>query len=156
MQLTQNVIVEAPAAFCFDCLARIEDAPKYMPFVKSIKLLTPGEVKLGTRWRETLELFGKRVTLEAAITRFDRPKGYRLETKHRGLLMNMAFDLKPLDSQRTSVDLLLGAESGGLAGKLALAAAAPFKTRIKSVAAWELNTLKLAIEDEYAALEERI
>lgn len=153
MKLTQSVIVEAPATFCFDCLTRIEDAPKYMSIVKSIKMQTPGEVRLGTRWRETLEIFGKRVNLEASIVRFDRPQGYRLETAHRGLRMGMAFDLKAVSPRQTAVDLHLDAAAETMLGKIALAGAAPFATRIRSVANWELNTVKLAIEEEHKALE---
>ncbi|MDD2869886.1 SRPBCC family protein [Neomegalonema sp.] len=154
MKLSQSLVVEAPAAFCFECLARIEDAPKHMSILKSLRMLTPGGPKVGARWRETVEVFGRRINLEATMVEMDPPRGYRFETNHRGVRMSMGFELTPKGDRQTLVDLKLEGVGSTLVGKLALASATPFLGRVRATAAQELNGLKLAIENEYRSVSQ--
>ncbi|WP_018633555.1 SRPBCC family protein [Neomegalonema perideroedes] len=152
MKLSHSVVVEAPAAFCFDCLARIEDAPRYMSILKSLRMLTPGGAVVGARWRETLEIYGRRINLEATMVEVERPKGYKFKTAYRGVQMGLAFDLTSKGPQKTAVDLHLEGVGSTLVGKLALASAKPFIERIRATARQEMDGLKLAIENEYNGL----
>ena len=149
MKLSHEALVEAPASFCFDCLARLEDAPKYLSMVKELKMLTPDGLHPGARWRQTLESFGRRLKLEAQAMEVTPPRGYSFQTSHRGVVMTMGFRLTPKGPGQPLISLDLEGKGSTMVGKIALASSAAFlKPKIDSLALKELRGLKAAIERE--------
>lgn len=149
MKVTQSVVLEAPIGFCFDSLMRIEDAPKYLSIVRSLKMLTPAPIRVGSRWRENLIVFGRTLKLEATMTAVSPPNGYSFETTYRGVRMTMTFALEAQSPTRTKADLLLEGVATNMVGRLMLTAAAPFRSHIQAQATRELALLKREIEREH-------
>jgi len=62
-----------PLEEAFDYLADFSRTAEWDPGVAEAKRLTPGAIRLGSRFRVTVAFLGRRVPLEYRITEFERP-----------------------------------------------------------------------------------
>ena len=62
-----------PIEEAFDYLADFSRTAEWDPGVEEARRLTPGEVRLGSRFRVTVSFLGRRIPLEYRITEFERP-----------------------------------------------------------------------------------
>ena len=61
-------------------------APAGVSNIKQIGMLTPGPVRLGTRWRKTREVMGALDSAEMEITSFERNRTYTITHHKAGVL----------------------------------------------------------------------
>ena len=65
-----SITVAAPPERMFAIFTDLEGAPGRIRGIKKVELLTPGPVRVGTKWRET-RVFGKREATEVLeVTEF--------------------------------------------------------------------------------------
>ena len=70
--------IAAPALQVFDLFADFRHVPGRIKAIKRMEVLTDGPIGVGTRLRETREMFGREVAETLEITAFERPHGYTL------------------------------------------------------------------------------
>ncbi len=62
----------------FQALTDLDGAANWMPGLIKIEVLSEGAIGKGTEWRETRKIFGKEVTEQFEVTRFEPPTGLAL------------------------------------------------------------------------------
>src|SRR5690554_3078723 len=70
--------IAAPIEAVFALASDFAGAAGHIKGIKKVEMLTPGPVGVGTRFRETREMFGKDATEEMEVTAFDPPRSYTL------------------------------------------------------------------------------
>ncbi len=76
--------IAAPLEIVFEIASDFRHAPDHIQGIESLKVLTDGPIRAGSRFRETRILFGKESTEEMEITRFDAPHNYVVESDSCG------------------------------------------------------------------------
>ncbi|HEX5589034.1 MAG TPA: SRPBCC family protein, partial [Candidatus Limnocylindrales bacterium] len=82
--ITTSVVVDAPIERVWAVLADIERQPEWMHDLKSVELLTPLPVGVGTRARGKVQAFGVAVEDPIEITAFSPPSHFAI--RHEGLV----------------------------------------------------------------------
>ena len=77
------VVIEAPIEEVWDELADIPGQVRWMREMKSVRLLTPGPVGVGTRGEATVRILGISVTDPVEVTGFEPPR--RFSIRHEGM-----------------------------------------------------------------------
>jgi Polyketide cyclase / dehydrase and lipid transport len=78
-QFTIRKHVEALREEAFVIASDFRNAAKNIGGIEELEVLTDGPIGVGTRFRETRVMFGKRSTEELEITEFNPPEGYTVE-----------------------------------------------------------------------------
>lgn len=81
---TMSEHVTAPPEVVFEVASNFEQAAETIQGIESLEILTEGPIGVGTRFRETRVMFGKRATEELEITAFDPPHSYVVEGESCG------------------------------------------------------------------------
>jgi uncharacterized membrane protein len=76
------IVVDAPIEAVWDVLADVPGQPRWMTEMKSVRILTPGPVAVGTRAEATIRVLGMRVTDEVTVSAFEPPR--RFAIRHEG------------------------------------------------------------------------
>lgn len=76
------VVIDAPTERVWAALADIEGQPRWMHEMKSVRLLTPPPIGVGTRGEATVRIFGLSTTDPVEITEFTPP--HRFAIRHEG------------------------------------------------------------------------
>jgi len=103
--------VEAPVGDVFAAFTDLENAAENVQGIVAMEILTDGPIGIGTRFRETRVMFGKKATEVMEIVAFDPGKAYRVkanscgneylsefrfEPKDGGTEVTMSFNAKPI------------------------------------------------------------
>ena len=76
------VVIDAPIERVWAVVADIEDQPRWMLEMKSVRLLTTGPIGVGTRGEATVRIMGISTTDPVTITEFEPPT--RFAIRHEG------------------------------------------------------------------------
>lgn len=76
------VVIDAPIERVWSTLADIEGQPRWMREMKSVRLLTPPPVGVGTRGEASVRILGLTTTDPVEVTTFDAPN--RFGVRHEG------------------------------------------------------------------------
>jgi uncharacterized membrane protein len=76
-------VIDAPIDRVWSELADIEGQPRWMHEMKSVRILTPGPVGVGTRGEAEVRILGIGVTDPVSVTEFDPP--HRFGIRHEGI-----------------------------------------------------------------------
>ena len=76
--------VEALREEVFAVASDFRNAAQNIRGIEELEVLTDGPIGVGTRFRETRLMFGKRSTEEMEITAFNPPEGYTVEAESCG------------------------------------------------------------------------
>lgn len=116
-QPTTTVMVsadlEAPIRRVFDLFTDLEHAAEHVSGIKQIELLTPGRFGLGTRWRETREVFGHLDTVEMEVIAFERDRTYTLSHYKARVRVEIVFSFEPHDAG-TRVTITFALDAAGM------------------------------------------
>ncbi|MFD0265619.1 SRPBCC family protein [Streptomyces sp. NPDC127106] len=108
-----RVVVEremaAPVERVWRALTDLESMPDVVSGVDAVEVLTPGPFRVGTRWRETRRMFGKRATEEMYVTVCDAPERYVAEADNAGMHYVSEFRLTERSPSRTAVTMTFSA-----------------------------------------------
>jgi carbon monoxide dehydrogenase subunit G len=145
--LTVSNHVAAPIEQVFRLFADIEHGTAHVSGIKKIEMLTPGEVHLGTRWRETREVLGRLDSAEMEITAFERNHTYTITHHKAGVRIDTTFSFEASGAgTKVSVEFDLGADGvpPGLLAPLGWAIGG----KVEEVLGHDLADLKRSVEGE--------
>ena len=99
-----HVEIDAPIERTWAVLSDIPGQTRWMPEMKSVRMITPDPVEVGSIGEATIRIFGIAVTDRVAITTYRPPEAFGID--HRGLFGGEGLlTLKPgLDGTTTIVD----------------------------------------------------
>jgi len=110
MRIAVEFVVEAPPDAVFAAAADIANWAQFISAIESVALLTSGPVGVGTRFRETRMMFGRRASEEMTVvemvpperivlTAFNHGTEYRAEHRFAGdgtgTRMTLVFEARP-------------------------------------------------------------
>ena len=147
-QTTVRVIstINAPIDRVFDLFADIEHAEDYVESIKSITLLTPDRpFGLGTRWRETREVFGALDSADMEVTAFERERAYTITHQKAGVRIETTFAFEPT-ADGTTVSIEFAVQSAGLPGGFLTPLSWAIAGKVRHVLNRDLSDLKKAAE----------
>ena len=78
MEFTLEETFDASPETVFAAVADIDSFGEWMPGFISVKKLTEGETRLGTKFEETRKMYGKEAMESFEVTKFEPPHTYEL------------------------------------------------------------------------------
>lgn len=87
--------IAVPAEKAFGAMTDFPNAPKRIPSIKRIEMLTDGPARVGTRFRETRAMFGREATETMEISRFEPGTAYELTATSCGCLYRSEIRITP-------------------------------------------------------------
>lgn len=96
--------IECPRKDVFRLFADLEQLPNRVSGIKGIEKLTIGPVGVGTRFRETREMFGKSATEEMEFTDFQTDESYTVECESHGAHYRSVYQFEPI-GDKTEVNV---------------------------------------------------
>src|SRR2546425_7526373 len=111
------VRIAAPVERVFEVFADLRNVPGRIKGIKRLEVLTDGPIGVGTKFRETREMFGKDATEEMEITEFDPPRTYSVGALSCGCQYTARYDFRA-DGEGTLVGLNLRGEAVSFVAKL--------------------------------------
>jgi hypothetical protein len=106
-----SIGIDVPAEHAFAALADFANAPKRVPGIRAVEMLTPGPVAVGTRFRETRVMFGREARETMEVTRFDPPSLYELSALSCGSRLRSTIAVTPRGDRACEVTMRLIAEA---------------------------------------------
>jgi hypothetical protein len=94
--------IAAPPETVFTLTSDFAGAPGRIKGIKKIEMLTDGPVGVGTRFRETREMFGKEATEVMEVTAFEPNRSYTLSAVSCGARHTSVFRVEP-DGEATNL-----------------------------------------------------
>ncbi len=76
------IVIDAPIERVWAVVADIENQPRWMLEMKSVRLLTPGPVGVGTQGEASIRILGVTTTDPVTVTEFEPPT--RFAVRHEG------------------------------------------------------------------------
>ena len=114
--------VAAPAEAVWAVMTDLDSSPDTLSGVDAIERLDGGgELRVGTRWRETRTLMGRQATEEMEVTALEPGRSYTVEADSSGAHYRSVLAVEPLGTDRSRLSMTFGGEPSGMAGKLAAA-----------------------------------
>ncbi|MCB1191463.1 MAG: SRPBCC family protein [Leptospiraceae bacterium] len=85
MKVKAHCTISAPKAKVFNAFSDLKNLANNVRAIKSIELLTPGDVGIGSKFKETRIMFGKESSETMEITQFSFPNYYKEEAQSNGM-----------------------------------------------------------------------
>lgn len=116
----ESVVIVRPPEEVFDYLAKAENLPVWESSIVDAEQLGNDPVGVGTRWRGTSKILGRRFQWTAEITEFDRPVRQSSRSIEGKLSFSVSNVLEPVEGG-TRYTYRIDAEAGlgGVFGRLA-------------------------------------
>ncbi len=137
--------LEAPVDEVFAAFTDIEHSARRVSGIKGIELLTTGEFRLGTRWRETREVMGRLDDAEMAVTTFEKGRNYTITHYKAGAKIDTVFTFAP-DGEGTIVGINFALENQGLPPGLLTPVSWAIAGKVREVLARDLSDMKTSVE----------
>ena len=137
--------ISAPIRCVFDLFTDIERAEERVSGIKRIETLTTGSFGLGTRWRETREVFGRLDTAEMEVTAFERYRTYTLSHYKGGVGVEIVFLFEP-ETTGTRVTIEFTLDGAGLPPGFLTPLSWAIAGKVRHVLSHDLADLKNCLE----------
>jgi hypothetical protein len=134
-----------PVVYVFRKFIDIEHAATGAAGIKKIEMLTPGDLRLGTRWRETREVMGWMDDAEMELTAFERNRMYRITHQKAGFRIDTTVSFEPIHGG-TQVTVEFDLSSGGVPPGLTEPLGWAVHSKVADALSQDLSDLKYAIE----------
>jgi hypothetical protein len=140
--------VDAPVDFVFTRALDVPRWPEMIPSIKAVEVLTAGPIQVGTRFRETREMYGRLATEEMEVTAIAAPRGFTLEAHAHGAhyLSRHSFDA---DGQCTRVRMEFAGRAESLFARMMTPLGWLMTNSVRKLLVADLEALKGAIERDY-------
>ena len=109
--------IECPRHEVFQLFLELDQLADRITEIKGIEKLTEGPVGVGTRFRETREMFGKQATEEMVFTDFQADESYTVECDSHGTHYRSVFQFEPV-GDKTDVNVSFEVKPMSLKAKL--------------------------------------
>jgi uncharacterized protein YndB with AHSA1/START domain len=142
--------IAAPVETVFAMFTDVEHGPGRVSGIKRVEMMTFGDFRLGTRWRETREVLGRPDDAEMEITTFERNGSYTITHHKAGVRIDTVFAFEPVGSgTRVSIEFALHPQ--GLPPALLSPLEWAISGKVRDVLNADLLDLKQSIERVAAA-----
>jgi carbon monoxide dehydrogenase subunit G len=145
MQVGVEAVIEAPCETVFAVVADIERWPRFISGVESVELLGGGAMVVGTRFRETRVMFGRRATEEMTVAEMAPPRRLVLTALNHGTAYRAEHSLGPM-GQHTRLKLVFDGRPATLVAWLLMPLGMLFRGALKRQLAADLADLKREAE----------
>ena len=105
--------INAPVKRVFEMFTDVEHAAEHVSGIVNIEMLTIGPFGLGTRWRETRQIFGRLDGANMEVTAFERYWTYTISHHKGGVRIDTVFTFAPAGAG-TQVTIELALDGAGL------------------------------------------
>jgi carbon monoxide dehydrogenase subunit G len=116
MRFESTADVEAPTGKIWALIDRLEDWPKWMPSIKSIKRVSLAPLAVGSQLSVTANVSGIRVTLLMTITEFALERNVVMEGRALGTRLRRFYRIEPLSGKTR---ITVGGDVSGVLAPLA-------------------------------------
>jgi hypothetical protein len=142
--------VAAPIDFVFARAVEELRWQEMIPGVKAVEMVTLGPLQVGSRFRETREMYGRLATEEMEVTALDPPRGFTLEAHSHGThyLAQHAFHE---DGGQTRMSMEFSGKPESLFARMMTPLGWLMTNSVRKLLVADLDALKSAIERDYAA-----
>jgi len=137
--------IGAPVDAVFARFTDIQQSTAHVGGIKDVQLLTPGKFSLGTRWRETRDVFGRLDDAEMEITSFEKNRQYTITHHKARVRVDTTFTFDPIPAG-TRVTIEFSLNSQGLPPGLLTPIQWAIAGKVKGVLADDLADLKASVE----------
>ena len=143
MRLEKNVVIDRPVETVFAFVTDMNKVPLWMP-VRDLRQTSSGPLAVGSTFVQSTEIFGQRFEGTIQVTEYDPPRVFAFKVIQGPFPLANRITLTPLDSKRTSANLLVDVEPGNV-----LKMAGPFLTPLaKKQLETQVATLKRVLETQ--------
>jgi len=85
MKITASTTIKAPISKVFEMFTDLKNLPERVTGIKKLEIITPpASMKVGTKWKELREVFGKEAEETMWVTALDKNKSYVVEAESHG------------------------------------------------------------------------
>jgi len=117
MRITIERTIAAPAEKIFKTVAHIDEYSQAVPCITSFEFLSEQHAGVGTRFRETRSMKGKRTTGEFEVTEYEPHGRVRIVTDSHGAVWDTVFQLQS-SGDTTKLSMVMDARAHKLLPKL--------------------------------------
>ena len=99
--MTRTIVtreISAPLDFVFATISEIENYSKAIPHIVNVEFLTDQKVGVGTRFRETRDMNGNKMTTELEVKEYRKNDCVRMVADSNGTIWDTIFEVTPLSS----------------------------------------------------------
>lgn len=139
--LTVSRTIAAPPSKVFAHATNVEKWAEIVPAIESVEMLTPGPVRVGTRFRETRTLMGREATEEMEFLVLDPPNTYVLVAESHGSRYRTEFVFTP-EGDGTKLTMVFGAEPLTVFAKVVSVLLKPFMKKFAEMCGKDLDAIK--------------
>ena len=118
--MTQTTItrtIAAPIHTVFQTVAKIDNFSKAVPHIVSVEILSDVKSGVGTRFRETRLMKGKKAMTELEVTEYVENDHVRMVADASGTIWDTVFTVKPANGQ-TDLTMIMDAKAYKLWSKV--------------------------------------
>lgn len=137
--------LEAPVDQVFAAFTDIEHNAGRVSGIKNVEVLSTGEFRLGTRWRETREIMGRLDDAEMEVTAFEKGRHYTITHYKAGARIDTVFTFTP-DGDGTQVSITFALENQGLPPGLLSPVSWAIAGKVKEALSKDLSDMKKSVE----------
>jgi uncharacterized protein YndB with AHSA1/START domain len=106
-----DVVIPSPPEAVFEYLTDPANPPRWDASIDTVEQLAPGPVRVGTRWRGTSRVLGRRFTWTTETTQVERPTRLASRSVDGPMTFSVSYELQPR-AGGTHLRYRLEAESG--------------------------------------------
>jgi uncharacterized protein YndB with AHSA1/START domain len=148
--ITVEKYIAAPIEHAFEVFTDVEHGPEHVSGLQKIEVVTTGGFRLGTRWRETREIMGRKITEEMQVTAFERNRTYTITNDNFGTRVDTQFSFEPSNSG-TKVRVEFSLEPQSFSARLLTPIGWAMAGTIRDAIVRDLDDLKRAVESQKVA-----
>ena len=136
-----GTLVDKPIKDVFAFIGNPNNMPKWNTTVMDVEQITPGDVGVGTKFKSTGEMMGRRIEGEMQVTAYEPDTKFGVQMNAGPMLVNMMVSFKTVG---TGTKISLNAQ-GNPAGFFKLAEPV-MQGRVKSIMEENLANIKMQLE----------
>ena len=119
--MTRTIVtreIHAPLRTVFDTVSKIENFRKAIPDIEEVEFLSEQRSGVGTRFRETRNMNGRRATVELEVTEYEPDDHVRLVSDAGGTVWDTVFSVTEIEGPATRLEMVMDANAYKLLAKL--------------------------------------
>lgn len=137
--------IAAPIDEVFELFTDVQHAPAHVSGIEKIEMLTPGRLRLGTRWRETRHVLGRDDSAEMEVTSYERNRTYTITHHKSGVRIDTLFWFEP-DGDNTKVTVEFELDTAWMPPAVLTPLGRAVANRVREVLDHDLADLRSSIE----------
>lgn len=146
MKILLTTEIAAPVERVFEVFTDIPNAAAQLDGLESVEMLSDGPFAVGTRWRETRQMFGKSATEEMWVTSVADTSSYVVEAESHGTHYVSTYNFEQIDPANTRVRLEFEGRPVATIAKLMVPLGVVFKRATVKAFRADLDQLKAYCE----------